>query len=291
MRTIFINLILVFFVFGVNAQTAKYENFDSATSLLASYYDAINQKDYRRAYGYWQTPPQNYEEFVKGFAETGKIRLIVEPPDRIEGAAGSLYVEIPTVLIAAQNNGKSQIFAGCYMLRKSNLRPPERPKEDVWHIYRANIKTVSPDAEIPPLLENACQENESKPNGRQPARVLGVIGFDDGRLLNNAIKLPETVEVNKEFQITVTTSGGGCESAGDTGVFQTDNSADVFIYDLTTATHPEIACTLILKRLEHTATLKFKKPGEAVIRVWARKLGGKSPYGEPVIVERRVKVQ
>jgi hypothetical protein len=288
--TILAILMLAFFVSGINSQQPKYENSDSATGLLTSYYDAINRKDYRRAYGYWQNPSDGFEDFAKGFAETEKVRLIVEPPNRFEGAAGSLYTQVPTVLISTMKNGKNQMFAGCYTLRKSNLRPPDIPKETGWHIYRANLKTIPADAEIPQMLAEACQDNKSMPDDRQPARVLGVIGFESEKL-SDAVKTPATVEANKDFEITVTTSGNGCFSAGDTGVVLTDTSADVFVYDLTTATRPGIACTMILKQLEHKATLRFTKSGEAVIRVWARKQGGDSPFGEPVVIEKRIMVR
>ncbi len=283
-------LLFTFFVSGSNAQSPKYENFDSATALLSSYYDAINRKDYRRAYGYWQNPSDSFENFAKGFAETEKSRLIVEPPSLIEGAAGSLYTRVPTVLVSTMKNGKRQMFAGCYTLRKSNLRPPDIPKETGWHIYRANLKAIPADADIPQTLAEACQGGENMPDDRQTARVLGVIGFESENL-SDGIKAPPTVEANKDFEITVTTSGNGCFSQGDTGVILNESSADVFVYDLTTATRPGIACTMILKQFEHKATLRFSKAGEAVIRVWARRQGGNSPFGEPVVVEKRIKIQ
>lgn len=40
-------LILVLVASSANAQSPKYENPDSAVSLLSSYYDAVNRKDYR----------------------------------------------------------------------------------------------------------------------------------------------------------------------------------------------------------------------------------------------------
>ena len=80
-------------------------------------------------------------------------------------------------------------------------------------------------------------------------------------------------------------------SADETGVVLTDMSADVFVHDMTTATRPGIACTMILKQLPHTATLRFSKSGEATIRVWGREQGGNSPFGKPVVVEKRVRVK
>ncbi len=136
----------------------SYENFNSPVDVLASYFNAVNRREYRRAYGYWGTPPGDYEEFARGYADTASVQLIVEPPVSIEGAAGSLYVEVPVVLVAHHNDGGEQMFSGCYTMRKSNLHPPDIPKEDVWHIYKANVTPVSGDVKIPQLLAQGCHD-------------------------------------------------------------------------------------------------------------------------------------
>lgn len=137
-------------------QPPEYENLDSPVDLLASYYDAINLQNYQRAYSYWENPPEPYEEFVRGFADTVSAQVIVQPPTRVEGAAGSLYVGIPTVLIADHRDGSQSVFAGCFITRKSNLQPPDIPEVDVWHLYDADLVQVDNNAAIPALLTGAC---------------------------------------------------------------------------------------------------------------------------------------
>ncbi len=288
-QRLLIILTMIFTAVFANAQTEKYENLDSAVNTLSSYYNAVNGKDYRRAYGYWQNPADDFNKFVKGFENTEKVRLIVEPPASVEGAAGSQYVQIPAVLIAMQRGGEKEMLAGCYTMRKSNLRPQtEIRREAAWHIYRADMKTVQNDADIPALLAESCTELPDKKAG---AMVPGVIGFDSEDL-SDAVKAPETVKANEEFQIMVNTSGNGCFSKGETSVVMgSDMTVDVFVYDFTVATRPGTVCTLILKNFSHTAALKFEKTGEAVIRVWGRKQGGSSPFGEPVVIEKRIRVR
>ena len=118
---------------------------------LASYYDAINSRDYRRAYGYWESPASSYDEFVRGFADTNRVRLLLEPPPRVEGAAGSLYTEVTTVLVATTRAGNERVFAGCYVLRRSNVR------DRGWRIYRANVSTVPSSGRISRLLSQGCR--------------------------------------------------------------------------------------------------------------------------------------
>ena len=151
----------------VNDQSPKsaeqrYENLDSPVELLASFYNAVNAKEYERAYRYWETPPGSLEDFARGYGETAGVQLIVEPPTHISGAAGSLYSEVPTVLVARQRDGSERIFVGCYVTRKSNLSPSDIPKEEVWRIYRASISPVAADSAIPKLLAQACRNQSGR---------------------------------------------------------------------------------------------------------------------------------
>lgn len=135
-----------------------FEDLRSPVSLLASYYNAINLQDYQRAYSYWENPPDPFDQFAAGFADTASVQVIVQPPTRYSGAAGSLYVETPTVLIADHFDGAQLMYVGCFVTRTSNLQPPDIPEEDVWHLYSADVTEVPTDSSIPALLAEACPE-------------------------------------------------------------------------------------------------------------------------------------
>lgn len=125
---------------------------------LSSYYDGINSRDYALAYRYWESPPSSLEQFARDLADTERVRLLIEPPARVDGAAGSLYAEVPTILIARTRNGGERIFAGCYVMRKSNLQGQERPQRPAaWRIFRANISPVSSNAGLARILSQACR--------------------------------------------------------------------------------------------------------------------------------------
>ncbi len=136
----------------------QHENVNSPVSLLASFYNAVNAKEYERSYRYWETPPGKLEDFARGYADTTSVQLIVEPPTRVEGAAGSQYAEVPTVIVARHRDGSQRIFAGCYTVRKSNLSPTDVSKVEVWRIYKASMSPVAADAAIPKLLAEACRK-------------------------------------------------------------------------------------------------------------------------------------
>jgi heat shock protein HslJ len=129
----------------------------SPVSLLTSYYNAINMKEYGRAFRFWETPTDSLEQFTRGFADTERVRLLVEPPSRIDGAAGSLYAEIPTILVARHRNGTERIFAGCYVLRRSNVRSSDGA-DDGWHIYKAKLRPAGANVSTPTLLDQTCRD-------------------------------------------------------------------------------------------------------------------------------------
>jgi hypothetical protein len=125
-------------------------------------------------------------------------------------------------------------------------------------------------------------------NDTPEARVPGIL--NEGA--QNSVEAPESVAVGEEFEVKITTSGGGCERIGDTSVLLTETSATVLVYDFTAATRPGVACTMIFKQMPHIAKLRFTKPGTATIRIWGRRMGvGAPPEGTPTVVERRVLVK
>ncbi len=121
-------------------------------------------------------------------------------------------------------------------------------------------------------------------------RVIGVIDLNSQS--ENVIETPKKIKAGENFEVKILTAGGGCEREGDTSVILDETSASVFVYDFTSATKPGVACTMIFKRLSHTATLNFKKPGEVIIRLWGRRIGSDTPPGgEPMILEKKIMVE
>ncbi|MGH2523598.1 MAG: META domain-containing protein [Anaerolineales bacterium] len=127
--------------------------------------------------------------------------------------------------------------------------------------------------------------------GQLEARVPGIIDFHaDGT--RGVLTAPDRVQAGEDFEVTISTFGGGCQRAGDTAIVVTNIGAAVMVYDFTTATQPGVVCTAILKRLTHTITLNFTEPGEMLIQVWGRRVGQDTALmGVPIVLEHRVTVQ
>jgi hypothetical protein len=150
LRYVLMALMMLCMALVVHAQTNKDDHNDPVAT-LSSYYNAINARDYRLAYSFWETPSSSFEQFARGFAGTEHVRTLVDPSPRIEGAAGSAFADISTIVVATTRGGNERIFAGCYVMRRSNVQ------DRGWMIYRANVSMVPSSMKLSRLLSNVCK--------------------------------------------------------------------------------------------------------------------------------------
>lgn len=134
---------------------------DDPLVLLRSYYAAINNRDLARAYTYWSNDgaasKQNFTQFSQGFATTDHVVIDVGQPQS-GGAAGSIYADVPAVVIATQKDGSQQTYCGTYTLRHLNVPPFDQLG---WRIEQAAIASsanVQPGSDQEQrLLTNGCK--------------------------------------------------------------------------------------------------------------------------------------
>ena len=113
-----------------------------AVAVVRRYYEAIQRRDFPQAYRLWEgegeASGQTFEDFAAGFAETSSVEIEIGAPGRVEGAAGSRYIEIPVRLKATTKDGQAQSFRGKYVLRRSVVDGASA-EQRAWHIYSADI--------------------------------------------------------------------------------------------------------------------------------------------------------
>jgi heat shock protein HslJ len=178
--------------------------------------------------------------------------------------------------------------------------PSSRHRAYIWRTDDHNprfVEVVQVDgqpfasAAMADFLSRFLAEIHVAPTAAGEARLPGILDFHaDGS--QGVITAPAAVPAGQDFELIIATYGGGCESAGDEAIVYTPEGAAVFVYDLTVATEPGIACPAILQRLTHTVTLRFEGPGERLIQVWGRRVGPEtSGLGLPIVLEHRLAVQ
>jgi NAD(P)-dependent dehydrogenase (short-subunit alcohol dehydrogenase family) len=110
--------------------------------VLREYYAAIDARDFRRAYALWgndgAASGQSFDEFVAGFASTAHVTVEIGKVGRLEGAAGSRFVEVPVTITARKTDGTPQRFSGSYSLRRTVVDGSTTAQRR-WHLYAAKI--------------------------------------------------------------------------------------------------------------------------------------------------------
>jgi hypothetical protein len=134
---------------------SAYHDRSGPVRLLASYYNAIDLGEYVRAWEYWETPPApDFEGFAQGFAETKSVMLIVRPPIRLEGAAGSVYSAIPALVSTAHRDGNRHAFVGCFVARRPNVGPVDTEWE--WSLFDATVQRAPGNSTDAMMLDQVC---------------------------------------------------------------------------------------------------------------------------------------
>lgn len=116
-----------------------------AVEIVRAYYDAINAGKLDAAYDLWGAngpPNQTRTAFARGFENTKSVQVTTGAPSRIEGAAGSRYIDVPVTIVATTKSGSVQRFSGTYTLRRSVVDGAST-RERKWHLYRASIREQS----------------------------------------------------------------------------------------------------------------------------------------------------
>lgn len=102
-------------------------------------------------------------------------------------------------------------------------------------------------------------------------RIIGTIEYETAAGKMSKVLAPAVAQAGRDFKVTINTYGGGCESKGGEEVTVSENTAIVEVYDFTTATSLSSVCTMPLLQFAHIVTLRFEKPGEAIIKFVGRR--------------------
>lgn len=134
----------------------EYSNQSSPLSTLISYYNAVNRRDYSSANNCLSSPYESEEQYQKwtdGYRNTKKVELFINYNEsKIEGAAGSIFITIPTVLISYDGKRNRVEYEGSYTLNTSN-----QSKRKIWKIHSGKFRRF---ASL--LIEESIKENAER---------------------------------------------------------------------------------------------------------------------------------
>jgi hypothetical protein len=115
-----------------------------AANLVQTYYALIGQRRYEDAWRLWsgggEASGMDAGTFAAGFAQYREYHAQIGAPGEIEGAAGSLFVEVPVQVYGRLKNGTPFNMLGSVTLRRVNDVPGSSAEQRQWHIYRNEVK-------------------------------------------------------------------------------------------------------------------------------------------------------
>ena len=140
------------------------DNRSGALEVVQSLFNAINRKEYARAYGYWEAGAQglpSFNSFQQGYANTQAVQWTYGPVSSDAGA-GQFYYSVP-VTLRAQTSSGLQTFVGCYVLHLANPGIQATPPYQPLSIRSGSLAQVFNNANTNTLMAQACQNPAPQP--------------------------------------------------------------------------------------------------------------------------------
>jgi hypothetical protein len=134
------------------------DNRSGPIETVSSFLNALNLKQYVRAYYYYQNPstyPGPYDPYAAGYSNTDVITATFGTVQS-EGAAGSLYYKVPLAMKVLTTSSTIQTFVGCYTLRLAQPAVQATPPFQPMGIISGKFTQVANGSDVVPLLLTAC---------------------------------------------------------------------------------------------------------------------------------------
>jgi hypothetical protein len=155
-------------------------------SVIKSLFNAINRKEYARAYSYWATnsnatQPGPFDQFKQGYADTASVQLATGTIGYSVGA-GQTYLTVPVVLASETTTGQMQTFYGCYVLHLGSPTAQASPPFMPLSIISGALQQGANDSDSQALLAQGCQAENGQtgtvPAPPRPTTAPGDISID-----------------------------------------------------------------------------------------------------------------
>jgi hypothetical protein len=115
-----------------------------AANLVQTYYALLESGRYRDAWKLWsgagEASGMSREAFAASFARYAEYHAQIGAPGEIEGAAGSLYVEVPVIVYGRMKSGEAVHMSGPVTLRRVNDVPGSTAEQRKWHITASGVR-------------------------------------------------------------------------------------------------------------------------------------------------------
>jgi hypothetical protein len=125
MKRLFLTVSLAGLLFtqaGATALIAPYlDDRSDGLSIIRSYYNALDRKEFARAWSYYgdDKPLPDYQSYENEVMTIDTVELVTGDVVT-EGAAGSIFYNVPIAVRITREDGTDEIEAGCVVARIAN---------------------------------------------------------------------------------------------------------------------------------------------------------------------------
>ena len=120
------------------------ESAQGAANVVQTYHALIEAGKYGEAWKLWsdggRASGMSAADFAASFDKYSEYHANIGAPGRIEGAAGSLYVEVPVQVYGRLKSGAEFNMLGPMTLRRVNDVPGATAEQRQWHIASSGIR-------------------------------------------------------------------------------------------------------------------------------------------------------
>ena len=115
---------------------------EAALAVADSYFELLTRGDYAQAWSVWPGADSGVsrDDFVRRFERYSAYDARLGAPGLMEGAAGSIYIEIPVEVTATLKSGGTERLAGSVSLRRVNDVDGSTLAQRTWHIHSVDLK-------------------------------------------------------------------------------------------------------------------------------------------------------
>jgi len=117
---------------------------EAAAQVLKDYFRLLAEKKFSEAHRLWTTESELSDGAFAGSFETYReYRGTITGPGRMEGAAGSSYIDLPVEVTGRVKSGERFKQTGTFTLRRVNDVPGATPEQLQWRIHKTDLKPRS----------------------------------------------------------------------------------------------------------------------------------------------------
>jgi hypothetical protein len=115
----------------------------AAVKIVERFADMLEERRFDEALRLWGDNAQGKAELAAALNKYATIDANVGKPGDSEGAAGSIYIDVPLALSGALESGGRYSVAGPMSLRRVNDVPGSTAEQRRWHIYAIDLKPAA----------------------------------------------------------------------------------------------------------------------------------------------------